>query len=102
VKVRVLVLLVVAVSFTCARPKPKPEAKWPPRVKNSAPEKSDALTAAGTPRNMEVEQQRWGIEAAEDLKADKKAKAQGGPKAVIPMPPPNEEGRRPDAGASEK
>jgi hypothetical protein len=101
VKIRAVVFVVLA-CCACARPKPKPESKWPPRVKNSAPEKSDALTAAGTPRNMETEQQRWGIEAAEDLKADRKAKAQGGPKAVIPMPPPSEAGRRPDAGAQER
>jgi hypothetical protein len=101
VKVRILVFVVLTCG-ACAKPKPKPEAKWPPRVKNSAPEKSDALTNAGTPRHMEAEQQRWGVEAGQDLKADRKAKAQAGPKAVIPMPPPNEHGRPFDAGAGDK
>lgn len=100
-KLNALVFVALA-CCACAKPQPKPEAKWPPRVKNSAPEKSDALTNAGTPRHMEAEQNRWGIEAAEDLKADRKAKAQSGPGAVIPMPPPNEEGRRPDAGPISK
>jgi hypothetical protein len=96
------VVLVALACCACARPKPKPESKWPPRVKNSVPEKSDALTAAGTPQHMEAEQQRWGIEAAEDLKADRKAKAQASPKAVIPMGVPNEQGRPGDGGAAER
>jgi hypothetical protein len=100
VKVRIFVFAVLACA-ACA--KKNPESKSPPRLKDSVPEKSAALRNSGTPRHLEEDDNRWQIENAKQRKLDQEAvQSPAGPKAVIPMPPPNERGRRADAGAAEK
>ena len=95
-KLRVLAFAMLA---CCACAKNKPESKSPPRLKDSVPEKSAALTNAGTPRHMEEDTNRWQIEAAKQRKQDQQAQAPAtGQKAVIPMPPPNERMRARDGG----
>jgi len=56
-------------------PKPRAESAQA-RVPDSAPEKIAAQRAANPNLRLEQEDQRWGISAAQERKADKKARAQ--------------------------
>jgi hypothetical protein len=75
----------------CARPKPEPTA--PPRIRDSVPERSAALRGADGRLKLDVEEERWGVESAEERRRKAAEEAQGqGRTAVIPMPPPNDSG----------
>lgn len=53
-------------------PKPRAEAS-PPRTKDSAPDKVAAQRSANPQLGLEAEDERWGISAAQERKADQKA-----------------------------
>src|SRR5258708_39677216 len=75
----------------CARPKPEPAA--PPRIKDSVPERAAALRGADGRLKLDVEEERWGVEADRERRRKAAEAAQGpGRTVVIPMPPPNDSG----------
>jgi len=75
----------------CARPKPEPTA--PPRIKDSVPERGAALRGSDGRLKLDVEDERWGVEADKERRRKAAEAAQGpGSTVVIPMPPPNDSG----------
>jgi hypothetical protein len=81
---RVLGLGLLALS--CASgPKPRAENAPPPRLKDSAPERAASQRASARNMNLEEEDQRWGIAAAQERKRQEKQKAE--PAATLPTPP---------------
>jgi hypothetical protein len=95
-------LLVVGTAevSACARPKPEPAA--PPRIKDSVPERAAGLRGADGRLQLDVEDERWGVEADKERRRKAAEEAQGsGRTVVIPMPPPNDSGAfTSDAGAA--
>jgi hypothetical protein len=65
----------------CAASRPRGETVASRRLQDSAPEKSAALRAATPGLELEAEDQRWGIEAAKELKRDRP------PKTLAPLGP---------------
>ncbi|HVR01873.1 MAG TPA: hypothetical protein VMT47_07065 [Polyangia bacterium] len=75
----------------CAQPKPDPAA--PPRIKDSVPERAAALRGADGRLKLDVEEERWGVEADKERRRKAAEAAQGSGRTVmIPMPPPNDSG----------
>jgi hypothetical protein len=84
-------LLVVA----CAHP-PQPLPTPPPRIQSSPPEQRAALDEA-VGKDLPVEEQRWGIGEAKELKKEKRefaeeAQQRNAAMALVRMPPPNDSG----------
>ena len=84
-----MVLLLAA----CARTPKQQETAPPPRIKDSVPERAAAQRTATPGLRLESEDERWGIEAAQERKRQEEAnkpsgaKADGGAsKAVTPLP----------------
>jgi hypothetical protein len=82
-------------SVACAGSQKRQESAPPPRVKDSAPERAAATRAAGPASlRLESEDERWGIEAAQERKRQEEAKKAaanpdgGASKQVTPLPPP--------------
>jgi hypothetical protein len=80
-------------------PTPRAESS-PPRVKDSAPDKVAAQRTANPQLGLEAEDERWGISAAQERKADQKANqppagttSSGTGRVDVttpaPVPPPN-------------
>jgi len=64
---------------------PRKEAQTTPRVKDSAPEKIAAQRAAANNLGLEADDQRWGIEAAQQRKRERAQQA-AQPQAQQPLP----------------
>jgi hypothetical protein len=81
-------LLAGLLSGACASA-PRPEATTPPRVKDSAPEKIAAQRAASGGLQLDREDERWGIEAAQERKriAAEKKQAQTSAAPATPTGP---------------
>jgi hypothetical protein len=83
-----------ALLVACARTPNRQESAPPPRVKDTVPEKAAAHKAASPGLQLEAQDERWGIEAAQERKRqeqEKKAAATGGrdggaAKQVTPLP----------------
>jgi hypothetical protein len=78
---------------SCAGAPKKQEGAPPPRIKDSAPERAAAQRAASPGLRLESEEERWGIEAAQERKRQeqenkpKAAQPDGGAgKQVTPLP----------------
>jgi hypothetical protein len=97
---RVGLIALALLATACARPRPEPAA--PPRINDSVPERAAGLRAADGKMKLDVEEERWGVEGAQERKrrAAEEAESSGsGSKVVIPMPPPNDSGAfAPDGG----
>jgi hypothetical protein len=63
---RVAALLSIGLSGLACATGSRPPVESPPRVKDSAPERSAALRAASGSLRLEEEADRWGIEAARE------------------------------------
>ena len=93
-----LALLVCA----CAS-RPSPEAATPPRINDSIPERSAALRASDGRLKLDVEEQRYGIEAAKERRQSTLEEGSSSGSVVIPMPPPNDSGMfNPRDGGADK
>lgn len=73
--------------------RPQPDPASPPRVKDSIPERSAALRAADGRLKLDVDDQRFGIEAAKERGQTAAQTGDQSTSVVIPMPPPNDSGR---------
>jgi hypothetical protein len=83
--------LAVVMLCGCAS-RPSPEAATPPRINDSIPERSAALRAADGRLKLDVEEQRYGIEAAKERRQSTVEEGSSSGSVVIPMPPPNDSG----------
>jgi hypothetical protein len=73
---RVAALLSIGlVGFACTTAS-RPPVESPPRVKDSAPERSAALRAASGNLRLEEEGDRWGIEAARERRTSSDPKGE--------------------------
>lgn len=66
---------------SCAGAPKKKEGAPPPRIKDSAPERAASQRAATPGLRLEAEEERWGIEAAQERK---RQELQNQPKASNP------------------
>jgi hypothetical protein len=82
----------VAVLWCACASHPSPETASPPRIKDSIPEQAAALRAADGRLKLDVEEQRYGIEAAKERRETVGEEGDHVTSAVIPMPPPNDSG----------